>query len=167
MSAVENVVREAFFQQFDQVLGRSAAHEAGLHSRLLHHLLEIADKRQRNSARTRLEREAIMHDARIAQETRYKLGDAQAIWRARNLRCARDDFRRIADGVDLNHIIHVVSLNLPRDAREGNQVVRDDDDVVRVDRICQRETQKTAGGLALGAIAVAERVGWGSLGPAE
>jgi hypothetical protein len=76
---VENVVREAFFQQFDQVLDRSAAHEAGLHSRLLHHLLEIADGRQRNSARTRLEREAITHDARIAQgnalQTRRCAGD--------------------------------------------------------------------------------------------
>ena len=76
---VEDVVGEALFQQFDQILGRAAANESRLHARLFHHLLEVADKSQSNSAGARLEREAVAHDAGITQEARHKLGDAQAV----------------------------------------------------------------------------------------
>ena len=52
---VEDIVGESFFEQFDEIFGGPAAHEAGLYSGLFHQLLQIADKRQSDSARASLE----------------------------------------------------------------------------------------------------------------
>ncbi len=121
-------------------------------------LLQVVDERERDAARAGLERESIAHDAGIAQEARDKFGDPQAVGRARDLRRARNNLRRIADRVHFHHVVDVVALNLPRNAGERNQIVGDDDDVVGIDRIGQREAQRSAGGLAVRAVAVAEGI---------
>ena len=64
----------------------------------------------------------------------------------------------IADGIDGDDVVDVVALNLPGNAGEGNQVVGHGDDMIGVDRIRQRKTQRAAGGLAMRAVTVAEGV---------
>jgi len=41
-------------------------------------------------------------------------------------------FAGVADGIDFDYVVNVVTLNLPRDAGEGNQIIGDYDDVVGV-----------------------------------
>ena len=62
---------------------------------------------------------------------------------------------------DLDDVVDVVALNLPGNAREGNEVVGDDDDAVGVNRVGQRESERSAGRRTMRAIGVAEVVGRG------
>ena len=94
----------------------------------------------------------------VAQEARDQLGNAQTVGTARNLRRAADDLGRIADRIDLDDVIYVVALDLPRNARKRDQVVGDDDDAVGIYRIRQRKAQRAASRLAVRAIGVAEEV---------
>ena len=48
---------------------------------------------------------------------------------------------------NFDDVVHVVALDLPGHARERNEVVGDDDDVVGIDGIGEREAERTAGGL--------------------
>ncbi len=142
-------------------MGRAAAHEARFHAIFFHHAAQVVDERQRDAARTRLEGKSVAHDSRIAQEAGHVLRHPQAVGRARDLRGAGNNLRRIADGIDFHDIIDIVALNLPGNAGEGNQIVGDHDDVVGVDRIGQREAQRSAGRLAVRSIGVAEGIGRG------
>ena len=126
-----------------------------------HHAREVVHEGQRDAACAGLEREAVAHDAAVAQEARNQLGNAQAVGTARDLRGAADDLRGIADGIDLDDVVHVVALDLPGNAGERNEIVGDDDDAVGVDGIGQREAQRAAGRLAVRAVGVAEEVGGG------
>ena len=74
------------------------------------------------------------------------------------MRCAGNNLGGIADGVDLDDVIDIVALNLPGNARERNKVVSNGDDMIGVDGIRQRKTERAAGGLAMRAVAVAEGV---------
>ncbi len=156
---VEDVAGEAFLQHVDQVLGRTAAHEAGLDAGLLHHAREVVDEGQRDAACSSLEGEAVAHDAAVAQKSRDEIRDAQAVGAARDLRGAADDLRRIADGFDFDDVVHVVALDLPGNAGKRNQVVGHHDHAVGIDRVGQREAQRAAGRLAVRAVSVAEEVG--------
>ena len=73
------------------------------------------------------------------------LGDQQPVGALRDLGGAGDDLRRVADGWNLHDIVDVVALDLPGNAGEGHQVVGDDDDVVGVEGIGQREAERAAG----------------------
>ena len=103
--------------------------------------------------------EAVFHDAGVTEEASHELGDAQAFGRACDLGGAGDDFRGIADGIDLDDVVHVVALNLPGDAGERHQVIGDHDDVVGIHRVGQGEAERTAGRCAVGAVGVAEGIG--------
>ena len=67
----------------------------------------------------------------------------------------------VAGALHLDDIVHELALDLPRDARERNEIVRDNDDVIGIDRIGQGKSQRAAGRGPMGAVAVAERVGAG------
>src|SRR6185369_2570585 len=133
--SVEDIVGEALVQELDEILGRSTAHKACFHAVFFHHRLEILNKRQGDTTSTGLKRESILHYAGLPQETRNEFGNTQAIWRTRDLSSARDNFRRVANRLNFDDIVHVVSLNVPGNARERNQIVSDDDDVIGVDGI--------------------------------
>src|SRR4051794_29105452 len=60
--SVEDVLGEAFFEEFDKMLGGAATDEAGLDVGLAHHLAEIVDEGERDAAGSGLEREAVAHD---------------------------------------------------------------------------------------------------------
>ena len=92
------------------------------------------------------------------EKSRDQFGDAQAVGRASDLGRARNNFRGIADRVHLNNVVDIVALNLPGHAREGNQIVGDDDNVVGVDRIGKRKAKGSASGFPVRAIAVAEDI---------
>src|SRR5215470_7728285 len=91
---IENVVCEALFQKFHQILCRPSTNKARLYSGLLHHPLEVTHKCQGDSTRPCLKGEAIAHDAGVAQETCDELRDSQTVWRSGDLRGAGDDLRR-------------------------------------------------------------------------
>ncbi len=69
--------------------------------------------------------------------------------------------RGIADGIDLDHVVNVVALDLPRNAGERNEIVGHHDDAIGVDGIGERESQRAAGRLAVRAVGIAEEVGGG------
>ena len=48
--AVEDIVGESFFEQFNEEFGRTPADKAGSYSGFFHQLLQIADKGESNSA---------------------------------------------------------------------------------------------------------------------
>ena len=95
---------------------------------------------------------------RMMPATRRKsatyLCDQEAIGRAGDLRGAGDDLRGIADGWDFDHVVNIVALDLPGNAGERNEVVGDDDDLVGVHRVGEREAERTAGGLAVEPLAL-------------
>ena len=97
--------------------------------------------------------------------SRMKRATCSAIFSRSGLRVisrgAGDDLRRVADRGHLDHVVHVVALDLPGHAGEGNQVVGDHDDVVGVHGIGQREAERAARRLAQRAGGVAEGVGRG------
>ena len=65
------------------------------------------------------------------------------------------------DGVDLDHVVNVVALDLPGNARERNEIVGHDDDAVGIDGIGEGNSQRTACRRSVRAIGVAEEVGCG------
>jgi hypothetical protein len=109
-------------------------------------------------AGTGLEREAVAHDTAIPNEPRDVLGDEETVGAARDLRRARHDLRRITDHRNLDDPIHVVALDLPGNARERHEVVRDDDHPVGVHRVGECEAQRPARRRPMRAVGIAEAV---------
>ena len=67
-------------------------------------------------------------------------------------------FVGIADGIDGHHVVDVIALNLPGNARKRYKIVGHRDYMIGINGICQREAKRAARGLAVGAVAVAESV---------
>ena len=135
--AVKDVVREPLFQQFHKILSRAATDEPRFHAPFQHHVLEVLDKCQRDPARAGLEREAVAHNPCLAQEARHELGDAQPVGRTSDLSRAGYDPCGIADRINLYDEVNVVTLDLRGNARERNQVVSHNNDLIGVDGIGQ------------------------------
>ena len=74
---------------------------------------------------------------------------------------ARKDLARVADPVHDHDLIDVVALDLPGGTGEGDEIVRNGDDVVRELRVGDGEAQAATGGRAGRAAQVAELVGGG------
>jgi len=155
---VENVLGEPFFQHLDQILRRAPTHEARCDARLFHHRLEVLHECQRDAACARLERKTIAQNARTFEEVCHQFADAQPIRRSCDLRGAADDLRRITNTWYFDDVIHIVALDLPRHGRERHEVIGDYEYTVRVHRIRQREAQRSAGALAVGAVGIAEHI---------
>ena len=66
--------------------------------------------------------------------------------------------RGIADGVNLDHVVNVVALDLPGNAGERHEIVGHDDDAIGIDGIGERKSQRTACRPSVRAIGVAEEV---------
>ena len=79
----------------------------------------------------------------------HELGDPQPVGRARDLRGSGNNLRRVADRLDLDHIIDIVSLDLPGHAGKGHQIVGHHDDVIRIHRIRQCKSQRPARRLSM------------------
>src|SRR5579871_3392069 len=77
--SVEDVICQTLFQKFDKILSRAPSDETGFDTSFLHHVFQITDKGERDASGTRLEGEAVAHDARVTQELSYEVGDAEPI----------------------------------------------------------------------------------------
>ena len=138
--------------------GDAAGGEGTLYLVLHHHVHQELGCGQRSAARTGLEGEAVLQQARVADDLHRALGHHQTHGVAGDLGGAGHNALGIADGGHLHHVIDVDLRDRPAQQRIGHQVVGDDDDLPGVHRIREGVAQASAGGGAKLAGAVAHRI---------
>ena len=152
---------EALLEHVDEDARGAAVRHAGADALLRHAVGQPLHGGQRGAAGARLEDELGREEAQRVHQLGAGLADVQRVRVGRDAGGAADDLGRVADAVHLDDVVDVVLGDRDRGARVLDEVVGDDDDVLRELGVDGGVGERAARVSAVHAVAVALVVGLG------
>ncbi len=129
---VEDVFHQTFFQHFHGIFVTSGPDKPGFPVVFPQDVPEIISNGQRRAAGTGLIRKSVMDQPRTFTKLCRHFGDQQPVGAFGDLGSSGDDLFCNAYLVHFHHIIHIISLDLPRNGRERNQIIGNNDHLIGI-----------------------------------
>ena len=142
---VENTVDEALLVHGRDLAGDAAEGEPAVDTAVEHLLAEETRRGKRSTAGAHLHGEAVIEVARRVDDIGGIAGDEQLLRVLRVARCAGHDALRVADVVRDDDVVDLVLRNGPGSVRIGDEMVRDDHDLVGIGGVRAGVAQRAAG----------------------
>ena len=146
---VEDLIDQPLFVHLDDLSCDAAEREVRVDVLLFHPFTEESHGRERRAAGTHLHRESVIEVAGVHDDIRRRLGDQEFLRVLGVPGRTAHDAARIADVLDRDDVIDLYRRDTERGVRIRNQIICDDDDLVRILRVDLGITEGTAHRAAL------------------
>ena len=142
---VEDAVDEALLVHGRDLAGDAAEGEPAVDAAVEHLLAEETRRGERSAAGAHLHGEAVIEVARRVDDIGGIAGDEQLLRVLRVARCAGHDALWVADVVRDDDVVDLVLRDGPGSVRIGDEMVRDDHDLVGIGGVRAGVAQRAAG----------------------